>query len=179
MNAVFMGYIGGTIILAWAAFVVWGLGQTTLAAIRGQKGASNYLAGLVVGCAPGVGVVFFVKNGLPFDLVGVGFVLALFGTLFNSAIGYNRRRSDETLQTRTLDILNEFIRKDLVTVSVLIDEPQCGRRVLLAAKSRSKARGALRVSMRCPEPLSSGGMSERLEGTESARAHARAERMWL
>jgi hypothetical protein len=85
--------------------------------------ASNYIAGLIVGCALGVGLVLFVKNSLPFDLIGVGFVLALCGTLFNWAVVYEARKSSDTLQTRALGILKELIRKDLLTVSISIKEP--------------------------------------------------------
>jgi hypothetical protein len=114
---------GSIILAAWAALVLWGLGQTTLSAIRGHMWASNYLAGLAVGCVFGVGLVLFFKNSLPFDLIGAGFVLGAVGGLAIWAMGREARKLNDTLQTRALDILNEFIRVDLLTVSVSIRDP--------------------------------------------------------
>jgi hypothetical protein len=114
---------GSIILAACAALVLWGLGHTTLSAIRGHTWASNDLAGLAVGCAFGVGLMLFFKNSLPFDLAGAGFVLAAVSGLAIWALGREARKSDDTLQTRALDILNEFIRMDLLTVSVSIRDP--------------------------------------------------------
>jgi hypothetical protein len=70
--------IGGiAVVTAWAAAVLWGLGQSALSARKGQKWEQAYLAGVVIGCALGAGMMLSVKNELPFDTSGAGFVLAL------------------------------------------------------------------------------------------------------
>jgi hypothetical protein len=55
-----------------------------------------------------------------------------------------RFKSDEKLQAEALDILTEMIRRDLLTVSVLITDPsvvlKCHVREAIIANSRSATR---------------------------------------
>jgi 4-amino-4-deoxy-L-arabinose transferase-like glycosyltransferase len=69
-------FLGAILIAAWAAVVLRGLVQTALTARKGGKWERAYLAGLVVGCAFGVGVVLSLKNSLPVDTFGLGLFLA-------------------------------------------------------------------------------------------------------
>ena len=61
---------------AWAAVVLRGLERTAAAARKGRKWERAYLVGLGVGCAFEVGVVLSMKNSLPLDTFGLGFLLA-------------------------------------------------------------------------------------------------------
>lgn len=70
-------FIGGSaVLIAWTAAVLWGLGRTALSARKGQVWHQAYLVGLVVGCALGAGMMLAIKNSLPFDTFGAGFLLA-------------------------------------------------------------------------------------------------------
>jgi hypothetical protein len=104
--------------------VLWGLTQTALSA-RSDQGNHFYLVGLGIGCAFGVGVVLFFKNSLPFDTHGLGFVLAALSSLWIVVAGYEARKSNENLQSDALDILTEMIRRNLLTASVNISDPDC------------------------------------------------------
>jgi hypothetical protein len=74
---------GALILLAWAGFLFWILGATAVWAIREPSGrAASCAAGLLGGCLLGVGVVLAVKNSLPSDTIGLGYVLAIVGTLW-------------------------------------------------------------------------------------------------
>jgi hypothetical protein len=68
--------LGAILIAAWAAVVLRGLARTALAARTGGKWERAYLAGLAVGCAFAMGVVLSIKNSLPLDTFGLGFVLS-------------------------------------------------------------------------------------------------------
>ena len=68
--------LGAALIATWAAVVLRGLERTAVAARKGRKWERAYLVGLGIGCALGVGVVLSVKNSLPLDTFGLGFLLA-------------------------------------------------------------------------------------------------------
>ena len=68
--------LGVILLAAWAAVVLRGLARTALKARKGDKWERAYLVGLGVGCALGVGVVLSIKNSLPLDTIGLGFLLA-------------------------------------------------------------------------------------------------------
>jgi hypothetical protein len=71
--------LGVLVLTAWAAAVLWGLGQTALSARKGHEWDRAYLTGVVVGCALGAGVALAIKDILPFDAFGLGFLLAAGG----------------------------------------------------------------------------------------------------
>jgi hypothetical protein len=68
--------LGVILIAAWAAVVLQGLARTVLAARKGRKWEQSYLVGLGVGYAFGIGMVLSIKNSLPVDTFGLGFLLA-------------------------------------------------------------------------------------------------------
>jgi hypothetical protein len=69
-------FLGVILIAGWAAVVLRGLARTILAARKGRKWQQAYLVGSGVGCALGVGVMLSIKNSLPLDTFGPGFLLA-------------------------------------------------------------------------------------------------------
>ena len=83
---------------------------------------------------------------------GVGFVLASGGTfeiwVFRHGLRPDagaRFKSDQTLQTAALEILEELIRKELLTVSVLITDP--------AASLSCRVEPEKRLSLEVEKPL--------------------------
>jgi hypothetical protein len=68
--------LGVILLAAWAAVVLRGLARAALMARKGGKWERAYLVGLGVGCALGIGVLLSVKNTLPLDTFGLGFLLA-------------------------------------------------------------------------------------------------------
>jgi hypothetical protein len=119
--------LGVIMLAAWAALVLWGLGQSVLSARRRQ--AWDYVVGLIIGCILVAGLMLMFH---PHDasFFGVGFVLALGGIfeiwVFRHGLRPDagaRFKSDQKLQTAALEILEELIGKELLTVSVLITDP--------------------------------------------------------
>jgi hypothetical protein len=69
-------FLGVILIAAWAAVVLRALARTALAARTGRKREQSYLVGLAIGCAFGIGMVLSIKNSLPVDTFGLGFLVA-------------------------------------------------------------------------------------------------------
>jgi hypothetical protein len=118
--------LGAIVIAIWIAFVLWGVGAIALSAMRkpAKDAAQSCVAGLFAGGALAAGVILFMKNQLPFDVAGLGFVLAAGGGLWIWVLGRAFLKPDAKLNPEALQhILDKMIRRDLVTVLVPIVEP--------------------------------------------------------
>jgi hypothetical protein len=155
--------LGATILAAWAALLLWGLGQTALSARRGYT-SSDYVVGLVTGCLSGVGFVLMFG---PHDasLFGAGFLLALCGTFViwfrqGPLSAAARFKSDEKLQTTALGIIEEMIRKELLTVCVAITDPptSVSCRVQAAFVSKSATQEKITREILTGEPILGHGV---------------------
>jgi hypothetical protein len=145
--------LGAIILAAWAGVVLWSLGQTALSATRGQA-SLDYVIGLIAGCISGAGVMMMFH---PHDasLFGAGFVLALCGTVVIWVRQHGKL--DEKLQTTALGILEEMIRKELLTVSVHITDPPailaCRVREAIVAGSRSATQEEITREIMTGKPI--------------------------
>ncbi len=137
--------LGAIILAAWAALLLWGLGQTALSAKKGYT-SLEYVIGLVTGCVLAAGLVLMFG---PHDasFFGAGFLLALGGTLLiwfrrGPLSAAARFKSDDKLQTAALGIIEEMIRKELLMVSVAITDPpasvSCRVQAAFVAKSATQ-----------------------------------------
>jgi hypothetical protein len=153
--------LGVIMLAAWAALMLWGLGQSVLSARRRQTW--DYVVGLIVGCILVAGLMLMFH---PHDasFFGVGFVLALGGTFEIWVFRYGLRpdagarfKSDQKLQTAALEILEELIRKELLTVSVLITDPaaslSCRVREAIVAGSREATQEQIMKEMLTGEAI--------------------------
>jgi hypothetical protein len=153
--------LGVIMLTAWAALVLWGVGQTALSARRRQtlglrRGFDRWLH---FGCGTHVDV-----SSTRRQFFGVGFVLASGGTfeiwVFRHGLRPDagaRFKSDQKLQTAALEILEELIRKELLTVSVLITDPaaslSCRAREAIVAGSREATQEQIMKEMLTGEAI--------------------------
>jgi hypothetical protein len=82
--------MGAALLVAWAAFVLWGLGHSFLSARRGKAEDQGYLVGVVVGCVLGVGLMMSFHRDAGFfgiHTIGFGFMLAFIAGLLIWARG--------------------------------------------------------------------------------------------
>lgn len=83
--------LGGIVLAAWAAFVLWGLIEIARSATRREQWPpSFYVVGLIGACAIGAGSVMTLRAMLP-DVFGLGFLLAAGGGLAIWGVGYGAR----------------------------------------------------------------------------------------
>jgi hypothetical membrane protein len=83
--------LGLVVVTSWLAFVLWSLTQIALSARREQRDR-DYLTGLVVGCALGVGIMLIVYRLIEGDVVGIGFELVLISSFVIWFAGSQARR---------------------------------------------------------------------------------------
>jgi hypothetical protein len=84
--------LGGIVLAAWAAFVLWGIVEIVGSAIRRDQWApSFYAVGLIGACAIGAGSVMTLRAMLP-DVFGLGFLRA---ADWRSGPSVTRRRGDD------------------------------------------------------------------------------------
>jgi hypothetical protein len=123
----------------------------------------DYVVGLIVGCILVAGLMLMFH---PHDasFFGVGFVLASGGTfeiwVFRHGLRPDagaRFKSEQKLQTAALEILEELIRKELLTVSVLITDPaaslSCRAREAIVAGSREATQEQIMKEMLTGEAI--------------------------
>jgi hypothetical protein len=75
---------------AVAGLILWGCSKFAISAGRGVE--RRTALGLLSGVAIGAGIVLLVKDSLPFDTLGTGFVLAVIGSLFLWALAQSISR---------------------------------------------------------------------------------------
>jgi len=120
--------LGAALLIAWAVLFFWGAARVAISAWRGSDLDSGRASGFIAGTALAAGIILFSKNSLPFDMIGVGFVLAALGGFSVWAMGRATGAlvgPPEKLQAEALDILTEMIRRNLLTASVSISDPAC------------------------------------------------------
>jgi ABC-type Mn2+/Zn2+ transport system permease subunit len=83
--------LGLVVVAVWLVFVLWGLTQIALSARKEQRDR-DYLTGLVVGCALGVGIMLIVYRLIEGDVVGIGFELVLISSFVIWFAGSQARR---------------------------------------------------------------------------------------
>jgi hypothetical protein len=83
--------LGFILLTAWAALVLWALVQIALSARRDERDRC-YLAGLVIGCTLGVGIMLMFFRHIEANVFGLGFVLVLISSLIIWAAGRQLRR---------------------------------------------------------------------------------------
>jgi hypothetical protein len=83
--------LGGMVLAAWAAFVVWAIVEIARSATRRKQWPpSLYVVGLIGAFAIGAGLVMTLRTMLP-DVFGLGFLLAASGGLAICGVGYGAR----------------------------------------------------------------------------------------
>jgi hypothetical protein len=84
--------LGGIVLAAWAALVLWGIVEMARSAARREQWPpSFYVVGLIGACAIGAGSVMTLRAMLP-DVFGLGFLLAAGGGLAIWGVGYATAR---------------------------------------------------------------------------------------
>jgi hypothetical protein len=85
--------VGGIIVmLIWAGFVLWGLAEMVLAEAKGNHKHTSPVLCLVVGVALGAGaILFFKRQVLPYDTLGLAFVLLIVAGFVIWVCGYTIR----------------------------------------------------------------------------------------
>ena len=87
--------LGVMFLIAWAGVLLWSVARIAIAAVRGQPWPpSFYVVGLIGSCALSAGLVLAIKNSLPNDTFGAGFVFAATGSVLIWSLGialYNSR----------------------------------------------------------------------------------------
>jgi hypothetical protein len=85
--AVPIDLVSGAVLLGvWAIALIWSIVRTLRAARQGSDHQKGVATGLAIGCLTTAGILLFFKNALPFDTMGVGFVVALVGTAWLWAV---------------------------------------------------------------------------------------------
>ena len=71
--------LGALFLIVWALLILWKIARVAISAWLGKD--QGVAIGLLAGAALASGIVLFLKNSLPLDTLGLGFVLAATGTL--------------------------------------------------------------------------------------------------
>jgi hypothetical protein len=71
--------LGTLFLIAWALLILWMTSRVAISAWIGKE--QGVAIGLLAGAALASGIVLFLKNSLPLDTLGLGFVLAATVTL--------------------------------------------------------------------------------------------------